>query len=240
MTSFFIADLHLQDECPELTRAFLHFVDQKVMGADALYILGDLFEAWIGNDDDSETNAQVVKSLKQLSDSGVDVYLQQGNRDFLIDQGFAQRCGATLLSETCLITPYQQSLLIMHGDQLCLDDTEYQEFKTLTRSTEWRNDFLSKPLTERQAIAAHLRQQSKQSGQQKSQAIMDVSPAEVKNVMARHEVDILIHGHTHRPDIHTLSGNKYRIVLGDWDKYLWYLEWQNNDNHQLRKAPIKF
>ncbi|MEH6813867.1 MAG: UDP-2,3-diacylglucosamine diphosphatase [Motiliproteus sp.] len=238
MSTLFIADLHLHDERPELTRAFLRFLQKKAVHADALYILGDLFEAWIGNDDPSETATSVSKGLKSLSSAGIKIYLQHGNRDFLIDHQFAQHAGVQLLAEACRITPYNKPLLLMHGDQLCLDDIEYQKFKELVRSPQWRQDFLTKPLVDRQAIAADLRKQSQSSGRQKSMAIMDVSAAEVDRIMDEYGVDILIHGHTHRPDIHLLSNGKCRIVLGDWDSKLWYLEWHPDNHYNLHNQTI--
>ncbi len=238
MPTLFIADLHLQDERPELTRAFLHFLQRKARQADALYILGDLFEAWVGDDDPGDCGTAVIQGIKQLSDAGVPVYVQHGNRDFLLGQLFAEQSGARLLPEWLIVTPYQRPLLLMHGDQLCLDDQAYQQFRQQVRSDQWQQQFLSKPLAERRAIAQQLRTLSSENNQQKSMAIMDVNTAEVHRVMAEHGSDILIHGHTHRPAIHDLDHHRSRIVLGDWGPAAWYLQWHADDSYELLNYPL--
>ncbi|MCW8887372.1 MAG: UDP-2,3-diacylglucosamine diphosphatase [Motiliproteus sp.] len=233
MTTLFIADLHLHDQRPELTRAFLQFLTEKAGDAESLYILGDLFEAWVGDDDDSETAFTVRQALRKLTDSGVKVFLQHGNRDFLIGDRFAKETGATLLPDLELVNLYGQSVLAAHGDQFCTDDVEYQKFKQQVRSDQWQQDFLSKSLTDRKAIVQHIRTVSNSSQTQKSMAIMDVNSAEVDRVMDQQQVNYLIHGHTHRPHIHPLDSNKQRIVLGDWESHLWYLRWDSDHNFQL-------
>ncbi len=239
MSVLFIADLHLQEQRPDLTRAFLRFIRQKASRADALYILGDLFEAWVGDDDGSTIARSVTDALKQLSDSGVSVYLQHGNRDFLMGQELARSCGATLLPETHTIAPYDQPLLLMHGDQLCLDDTEYQTFRQQVRSSQWQQAILAKPLEERRNLAAAIRQESRLRGQQIAEDIVDVTASEVERTLDAAGVDILIHGHTHRPAVHRLKNNRLRIVLGDWGPSAWYLEWHPDNSYQLVDYPIE-
>ncbi|OMH29514.1 UDP-2,3-diacylglucosamine diphosphatase [Motiliproteus sp. MSK22-1] len=238
MSVLFIADLHLQDQRPELTRALLRFLEHHSSSADSLYILGDLFEVWVGDDHETETINSVADGLKKLTDKGVPVFIQHGNRDFLIGQSFMERCGSSMLPESQTIQPYDTPLLLMHGDQLCLDDTDYQAFRKLVRSAEWQSQFLSQTLPERLTIADDLRLKSQELARQKDMEIMDVSPSEVDRVMTNSEVNVLIHGHTHRPNIHHLREGKTRIVLGDWGPQLWFLEWKNDDTYKLHHQPI--
>ncbi|WP_207062083.1 UDP-2,3-diacylglucosamine diphosphatase [Motiliproteus sp. SC1-56] len=241
MSTLFISDLHLHEERPDILRAFAHFMEHDAAGCDALYILGDFFDAWVGDDDESTLIVSVCRALKGLADSGTPVYLQRGNRDFLLGERFAERCGAQLLRDSFCITPYGEPLLLLHGDQLCLADTDYQAFRRQVREPLWQRDFLAKPLDERRAIARQLRQQSQAMGQEKSQEIMDVTPEEVKRVMRDANCQTLIHGHTHRPASHRfeLDGEPaQRIVLGDWDKRGWFLEWNRDNSHRLHGFPI--
>ncbi len=263
MSILFIADLHLEDERPDLNRAFCYFCEKYAATAESLYILGDFFNAWVGDDNNSQTADIVSHALKQLSYKGVSVYIQHGNRDFLIGEKFAARCNATLLPEEYLINPYGKPLLLMHGDQLCTDDSEYQSFRAMVRSTEWQTAFLAKPLQERLNIAAELRKTSREASRMKSSEIMDVNPSSVNQIMAKHHVDLLIHGHTHRPAIHTIEAHHFknqnvkshdvelqsisgdnhsnsntRIVLGDWDSHYWFLELKPNNQFLLIDRPI--
>ena len=238
MTTLFIADLHLHDERPDLTRAFLQFLSEKVSGASTLYILGDLFEAWVGDDDDSETACSVKGALKQLTDNGTKVGVQHGNRDFLIGEKFAEETGTSLLADIEQIDLYGLPALIMHGDQLCTDDIEYQKFKNLVRAEAWQQEFLSKSLSERKTIARQIRADSRSSQSEKSMSIMDVNPTEVDRIIAEYQVNTLIHGHTHRPYRHQLSSGRQRIVLGDWDTQLWYLQCDADQTLTLVKQTI--
>jgi UDP-2,3-diacylglucosamine hydrolase len=220
MTTLFISDLHLDAERPAITTLFGQFVANEARGADAVYILGDLFEAWVGDDDSSETGAFVANSLRGLADSGVPVYFVRGNRDFLVGESYARRCGMTILPDPVVVMLYGKPTLLMHGDTLCTDDVAYQQFRAQTRDPAWQRQFLSQPLPARIAFAAQARAASKahQSGLQAQgamDAITDVSEATVAATMARFGIDTLIHGHTHRPAVHTRDGGK-RIVLGDW------------------------
>lgn len=226
MTTLFISDLHLDPERPEVTRLFGEFIDDEARGADALYILGDLFEAWVGDDDPADIGAFVVAKLRALSDSGVPVYFQHGNRDFLVAQDFAQRAGAQLLPENAVVMLYGKPVLLMHGDTLCTGDLAYQAFRAQTRSPAWRAQFLSQPLAARLAFAAqaraasHQRQQAmKHDDRAQFETVTDVAPDAVRDAFTRYGIDTIIHGHTHRPAIHRrdVDGRACRrIVLGDW------------------------
>jgi UDP-2,3-diacylglucosamine hydrolase len=219
MTTLFISDLHLDPARPDITRLFGEFIDGEARDADALYILGDLFEAWVGDDDPGEPGASVTGALQALVAAGVPVFLMRGNRDFLYGQEIATRSGARLLPDPCVVDLHGHPTLLMHGDLLCSDDLAYQAFRRQVRDPAWQADFLAQPLAARQAFAAQARAASKQHQSGMSETIMDVAPATVAGTMARYGVDRLIHGHTHRPGIHTLdvSGRQAsRIVLGDW------------------------
>jgi len=219
VATLFIADLHLQTEEPAITAGFLRFLAGTAQEADALYILGDLFEAWIGDDDPNPLHRQIAAALKALADSGVPVYFLHGNRDFLLGQRFARESGMTLLPEEKVLELYGKRLLILHGDTLCTDDAGYQAFRAKVHQPWLQKLFLALPLFIRMRIAAKMRADSTSANRNKSQAIMDVNPQAVVNVMEKHQVQHLIHGHTHRPDIHTLTANgepAYRYVLGAW------------------------
>lgn len=214
--TLFIADLHLCQEEPAITAGFLHFLQREAPHCDALYILGDLFEAWIGDDDPNPLHQQIARALRALP---VPVYFIHGNRDFLIGRRFAQACGMTLLPEEQVLTLYGQRLLIMHGDTLCTDDAGYLRFRAKVHNPWIQRLFLALPLWIRKRIAARMRADSKQANQHKSHTIMDVNQDAVAAAMLRQQVPLLIHGHTHRPDIHTLSlqgETAQRAVLGAW------------------------
>ncbi|HVI58505.1 MAG TPA: UDP-2,3-diacylglucosamine diphosphatase [Luteimonas sp.] len=224
MATLFISDLHLDPARPEITRLFGAFVDGEARGADALYILGDLFEAWVGDDDPSETGAFVAERLKGLADSGVPVGFMHGNRDFLVGAGYARRAGMALLADPTRIDLYGRPVLLMHGDTLCTDDLAYQQFRAQTRDPAWQRQFLAQPLEARLAFAQQARaaSQARQGELREAgtmEAITDVAPAAVDAAFAAHDVDTIIHGHTHRPAVHALEVDgrpRERIVLGDW------------------------
>jgi len=224
MATLFISDLHLDPARPQITRLFGEFLDGQAREADALYILGDLFEAWVGDDDPSETGAFVAEKLKALVDSGVPVSFMHGNRDFLLGEAYAQRAGMTLLEDPTRIDLYGKPALLMHGDTLCTDDVAYQQFRAHTRDPAWQAQFLSQPLAARLAFAQQARaaSQARQGELREAgtmETITDVSPAAVDAAFAAHGVDTIIHGHTHRPAIHNLVVDgrpRRRIVLGDW------------------------
>jgi len=228
MSVLFIPDLHLAPERPEVTRAFLSFLRDTASQSEALYILGDLFEAWVGDDDPTDLAAQVQASLGELSSSGVKLYIQHGNRDFLIGRRFIQRCGAMLLGDEHVIRYQGQTALVMHGDSLCTDDVDYQRFRRKARNPIYKWCLSHLPLKRRQKLASDWRAKSMSANSNKASAIMDVNAVAVDAVMAKHQVEVLIHGHTHRPDQHRVSLGQ-RIVLGDWHDLGWVISMRGGD-----------
>ena len=217
--TLFISDLHLDPERPTVTKLFLELLGTRATDADALYILGDLFEAWVGDDDASPMNQAVCAGLKKCVTSGTPVFVMHGNRDFLLAAEFADASGATLLEDPARIDLYGTPTLLMHGDLLCTDDKEYMAFRAMVRDPQWQQQLLSKSLQERQLIARDMRNKSREQTGGKPESIMDVNQEAVVEIMTGHRVQRLIHGHTHRPAIHDLliSGQPaQRIVLGDW------------------------
>ncbi len=224
MTTLFISDLHLDAERPQITELFGRFLHEQARSADALYILGDLFEAWVGDDDPSETGAFVARELKALAATGVPVSFIRGNRDFLLGADYAARAGMRLLPDPSVIVLYGRPVLIGHGDLLCTDDVAYQQFRAQTRHPAWQAQFLAQPLAARLAFAQQARAASKahQAGLKdagRMETITDVAPATVAQTFARYGVDTMIHGHTHRPAVHETQAGDHRctrVVLGDW------------------------
>ncbi len=240
MTSLFISDLHLDEKRPDITWAFFDFLRSHASKAQTLYILGDFFEAWIGDDDRSDLIDQVSAELKNLTNKGVALYIMHGNRDFLIGRQFCNTVGAELLSDPTVIELNGEATLLMHGDSLCSDDQEYMQFRKMLRSVDWQKEALAKPLEERRVIAQHLRMASSEANSNKAEDIMDVNPDDVIREMQNHQCHRLIHGHTHRPMRHPLSiGGKpaERIVLGDWDNAIWFLSADDRDL-KLEKIPF--
>ena len=217
--TYFISDLHLSADRDDINQCLFEFLREQAPQADALYVLGDLFEIWIGDDDQNSFTLSIAKAFHDLSESGVPVYFIHGNRDFLIRQRFAKQAGFKILPEQVVIDLYGEPSLIMHGDELCTMDIDYQAFRKKARSWWWPRLMLSLPLSTRRKIAKKGRETSKQKQSNLSQEIMDVTPQEVSNYMQNFAVKRLIHGHTHRPAIHELTINgqpAQRIVLGDW------------------------
>jgi UDP-2,3-diacylglucosamine hydrolase len=224
MTTLFVSDLHLDAARAETTALFLDFLRDEAAHADALYILGDLFEAWLGDDADDALAHSLREALSRLRAAGVPVYLMRGNRDFLFGPRFAADSGAVLLPDPCVVRLYGEPTLLMHGDLLCTDDRAYLAFRAQVRNPAWQEQFLSMPLAERAGYAARARAASseRQAGLRDGgelEAITDVNADTVAATMARFGVRRMIHGHTHRPAIHPLCVNglpAQRIVLGDW------------------------
>ena len=222
MSTLFISDLHLDANLPELTELFVHFMREQAPTADALYILGDLFEAWVGDDDDREGTQLFINELRVLSDKGIPLYIMSGNRDFLFSDGFVKRTGCQLLSDPVVINLYGIPTLLMHGDSLCTDDVQHQESRSMLRSDGWKSRFLSQPLRDRIQQAQEYRSMSRKHLKDAPDAIMDVNAEAVVEAMQQYDVLQLIHGHTHRPDMHSLNINGQdakRIVLGDWGSH---------------------
>ncbi len=227
MSIYFISDLHLEETRPDISRAFFSFLNEKKADMEQLYILGDFFENWIGDDERSTFQRAIMAAIRKLTDQGIPVYFTHGNRDFLIGAGFASETGCQLLEETSIIDVYGENVLIMHGDSLCTRDTGYMKFRKNARNPKWQQAFLSRPLEDRQTVARQLREISAAQNKGKKQEIMDVTPKEVIRELEKNKVQVLVHGHTHRPDIHSVSANEKparRIVLGDWDTHIWYLQ----------------
>lgn len=220
MSTLFISDLHLEEARPDITQALLRLLSLEAWQADALYILGDLFEAWIGDDDRSALTETVAGALHGIADAGVPIWFLHGNRDFLLGENYAQRCGMQLLPETIVVDLYDTPTLLLHGDTLCTADTAYLQFRAQVRQPEWQSAFLSQSIDARRAFAANARAQSRQHTQSTSMAIMDVSADAVAEAFRMHGVSRLIHGHTHRPAIHPIESidgrDCQRVVLGDW------------------------
>ena len=230
-----ISDLHLEQQRPDITRAFVHFLQTRARQADALYILGDFFEVWIGDDAMDAFQLEIAQALRALSDSGTRLYLMHGNRDFMLGQGFCQLAGCTLLSDPCCVNFNGEPVLLMHGDSLCTSDAAYMRMRKLLRNpiSLWLLRHL--PLAKRQQLARKLRKESQLQTRQKAASITDVTQSEVVRMMTKYNVRTLVHGHTHRPASHSLEVNgqsAQRIVLGDWDQQGWALQVDENGYQQ--------
>jgi UDP-2,3-diacylglucosamine hydrolase len=232
----FISDLHISLEKPEITRRFLAFLQNRATKASAVYILGDLFDAWIGDDDPTPPNNKIRKQLKRLTDSGTRFFLQQGNRDFLLGKQFCEDTGVILLDDYQVIDLHGVATLLTHGDLLCSDDLPYQAFRAKSHTTEWQQAVLSKPLLLRLLAARWYRLRSYFHKRKKSRDIMDVNQDTVIKVMSDHNCLRLIHGHTHRPDVHSFEINgqtAQRFVLAAWSKDAGEILCWNNEGYQI-------
>lgn len=219
MTTLFISDLHLDASRPHITRLFLDFLENEASKADALYILGDLFEAWIGDDAPDEVGDLVAEGLRKLHERGVPCFFIHGNRDFLLGDAFARRARMTLLGDPSVVEVAGERVLLMHGDTLCTDDVPYQAFRTQSRGASWQRTFLTQSVETRRAFARQARIESTRYTKTVVDEITDVNGKIVSDALRVHRVRHLIHGHTHRPAIHVLElpgANARRTVLGDW------------------------
>lgn len=220
MSTLFISDLHLKPEAPHLSAILRDWLAGIASGADAVYVLGDLFDAWPGDDDAADPfNAPVIAAFRALSERGIPLYFQHGNRDFLLGAEFARATGGRLLAEERVVDLYGTRTLLMHGDQLCTDDLAYQQFRAQVRNPAWQQALLQQPLMARKQLARQLREGSDLAKSGKSMDIMDVNAEAVAAAFRQHGVTRLIHGHTHRParHIHAVDGcDCERIVLADW------------------------
>jgi len=238
---YFISDLHLSSVESPTAKSFFDFLDNKISTPTSLYILGDLFEVWIGDDDDSELAAVIQSKLSDFASKGNKLFFIAGNRDFLLDTSFAASADIEILEDPFTITFNEMKIIISHGDFLCTHDSEYMDFREQVRSQAWKDDFLSKPLKERKQIADDMRDASKSASKNKSSEITDVNLNDVDSFLQKERPDLFIHGHTHRPDIHDLEYGDFstqRIVLGDWDAFGWCLKLDDN-GPDLFKFKIK-
>lgn len=240
MRRLFISDLHLQPKRPEISRAFAYFLTEIAPPCDQLYLLGDIFEYWIGDDAPLPGLEPLFDRLKSLSDSGTALFFMHGNRDFLVGNAFMARIGATLLPEQYPLALEGETALLLHGDELCTDDSAYQAFRAQVRDPRWQQAFLAQSVAQRTEIARQMRESSREQGAMKAESITDVNPQQVLELMRRHQARLLIHGHTHRPARHPLvldQGSAERVVLGDWSSSGWYLELRDGDRQLVRFTP---
>lgn len=219
MTTLFISDLHLDAGSPQIAEQFIALLESEARDADALYILGDLFESWIGDDDPNEHYALIRQALRKLVDQDVPVYFMHGNRDFMIGEDFASETGVRILPDPYVLEIHGTRVLLSHGDAYCTDDVEYQEVRKMTRDPQWQAMMLTKPVQERLEFAARAREASLAHGSAVNEDITDVNGEAIEQAMREADVGIMLHGHTHRPHVHSLTVDGRdctRIVLGDW------------------------
>jgi UDP-2,3-diacylglucosamine hydrolase len=219
MTTLFISDLHLEAARPDIGEQFIKFLSGEARDAEALYVLGDLFESWIGDDDPNSHYATMKLAIRSLVDHGVPVFFMHGNRDFMIGEKFAEETGVSILPDPLVVDLYGEPVLLSHGDAWCTDDVQYMQIRAMTRNAEWQAMMLQKSLAERQAIAAAARAESVQHGESIDLSISDVNADAVEQAFVEHDINTILHGHTHRPNVHKLNADDRpatRIVLGDW------------------------
>jgi UDP-2,3-diacylglucosamine hydrolase len=231
VATLFVSDLHIDDSRPAIGKQFLKFLAGAALQADALYILGDLFESWVGDDAADAAQRAVIAGLRTLTSSGVPCFVMHGNRDFLMASQFGQETGAQLLSDPVAITLYGERILVMHGDALCTDDRAYQRLRATVRHADWQRRFLKLSVPARKALAGAARSGSQAHTAQVEYAITDVNQDSVATALRTAQLTTLLHGHTHRPGIHafTLDGKPCtRIVLGDWYDQGSLLRWDEN------------
>jgi UDP-2,3-diacylglucosamine hydrolase len=239
MAALLVSDLHIDAAEPAIGEQFIAFLDGEARGAEALYVLGDLFETWIGDDDDDPHRRAVVAALKRLSDAGVELYFQCGNRDFLYGTQFEEDTGGTLLADPLIATRYGRRVLLAHGDALCTDDVPYQRLRALVRDEGWRRSFLGLSRATRAGLADEARRGSRAHTTQQAMTLMDVNAGTVEALLRAAGVDTLVHGHTHRPGVHafTVDGRACtRIVMGDWSRAGSVLTW-NEAGFDLGTRP---
>tara|TARA_S200000501_G_scaffold372553_1_gene417796 strand:+ start:1991 stop:2752 length:762 start_codon:yes stop_codon:yes gene_type:complete len=215
--AFFVSDVHLCDGKPKTYEAFLKFLKIKAFFSKKLYLLGDIFEYWAGDDDiNSSFQKKVINNLKKISKSGTKIFWLSGNRDFLVGEEFAKKCGFTIITEPYIASISNKKVLLFHGDAQCIDDTEYIKFRTKVRNQNWQKSFLNQSLSERKSLISKMRSQSKKAKTLKEKHTMDVNQNAINDLFLNHNVNIMIHGHTHLPGLH-ITKNKFRYVLSDWN-----------------------
>jgi UDP-2,3-diacylglucosamine hydrolase len=231
VTTLFISDLHLEADRPDLADQFLKFLETEALHADALYILGDLFESWVGDDDPNEHYAWIKQGLRKLTKKNIPVYFMHGNRDFMIGNDFATETAISILPDPHVTNIHGQDVLLSHGDAYCTDDLEYQAVRKMTRDPQWQSVMLAKPLSERLAFAEQARAASVAHGKSIQPEISDVNAAAIETAFRQAGVNMMLHGHTHRPAIHELQVDGHavkRIVLGDWYEHGSVVRWDEN------------
>ena len=236
MKKVFISDLHLNDDQPLITSMFKSYLESLIKNNKddiELYIIGDLFESWVGDDHETPLHQDIKSALLVLTTSNIKTYFLYGNRDFLIGNKFLEETGVELISDPYVFTYKNKKVLVSHGDEFCIDDTEYQMFRKIVRNKDWQKDFLGFPISKRLKIAGEAKDASQNSKEKKSMTIMDVNQATIEKVINAHQVDLIIHGHTHRPAKHIIESNNHyceRFVLGDWTgESVIILDWSNED-----------
>jgi len=238
MAIAFISDLHLEPIENSRLKTFYNLLSRANDDFDALYIIGDLFEYWIGDDDQHPVNRNIIQNIKKSTDNGLGIFLMHGNRDFLLGSKFEEMTGAKIIDDMTIIEDEFCKIMVSHGDVFCTDDIEYQKLKKTLRSDEWIKSFLSKTIEERIIFANQLRSQSAESSSNKAESIMDVNLDYVDEVIEKNNLDILIHGHTHRPAIHKLDSGASRAVLGSWENNEgWIIEYKQG-NIDLKSFPL--
>ena len=238
MAIAFISDLHLEPIENSRLKTFYNLLSRANDDFDALYIIGDLFEYWIGDDDEHPVNRNIIQNIKKSTDNGLSIFLMHGNRDFLLGSKFEEMTGAKIIDDMTIIEDEFCKIMVSHGDVFCTDDIEYQKLKKTLRSDEWIKSFLSKTIEERIIFANQLRSQSAESSSNKAESIMDVNLDYVDEVIEKNNLDILIHGHTHRPAIHKLDSGASRAVLGSWENNEgWIIEYKQG-NIDLKSFPL--
>ena len=237
MSIAFVSDLHLEPIENKRVKVFFQFLNNAVNKYEELYILGDFFEYWIGDDDTQSVNKLIMQRLKAASDNGLKIYFIHGNRDFLIGSEFESETGVKILEDQHTFNIGEKKIMISHGDAFCVDDVEYQEMKREIRSDSWKKDFLTKSISERVDFANNLRTKSSERNSNKPENIMDVNDNYVLEVVRREKIDILIHGHTHRPAVHKLENSSIRAVLGSWEEEGWVADYIEG-NIKLTSFPI--
>jgi UDP-2,3-diacylglucosamine hydrolase len=240
MAIYFISDLHLEPTQKAITDGFLSFIG-SLNDAEELYILGDFFEVWIGDDFSNEYVELINQALQQCSAKGTKIYFMHGNRDFLVGQAWCEKAKCELLDESKLITLGDENILLMHGDSLCTDDIEYMQARGMLRNPQWQSQFLAKSIPERIKFAKQVRGESKESQKDKSYDIMDVNQAAVDDALSSANCSTMIHGHTHRPNIHNWDfegQDRIRYVLGDWGDKGWFIKWQAGEELKLESFDL--
>lgn len=236
MHRLFVSDLHLSDATSDIEAAFIALLKQE-SPFDSLVMLGDVFEAWVGDDDDSSLAHRVRSALRSLADSGTEILFTRGNRDFMLGDRFASDIGGTLLPDQTVLEVAGRPTLVLHGDTLCTDDVDYQQFRQLVHSPEWQTEMMAKSLDERRELARQLRSMSIDAASNKPEDIMDVNQSAVSAAMRNADVSVMVHGHTHRPDRHQCDAGE-RIVLGDWTAQTGWLLREQGTDLSLECFPI--